>query len=183
MIARIRGDDHQQHWGRWRPHPSRQPPDRDQPQPRPPDPRPQSPTTIRRATRPLVLLAATAVSLAAIHTTLAHRAQPVVVLPATPRAWLDAYDAAAAENPARVCSQLFAPPLAAAYARDAHRSCRRFFAHVTVAPVRVSRVLRAGNTAVLELRLVIRHQAWAVVLDHRPGGWQAVDVMDGRLIR
>jgi len=32
-------------------------------------------------------------------------------LPAPPRAWLDAYEAAAIDNPARVCSRLFAPGL------------------------------------------------------------------------
>lgn len=35
-------------------------------------------------------------------------------LPATPRAWLDAYEAAAIDNPSRVCSELFAPQLAVA---------------------------------------------------------------------
>ncbi|MGA2015254.1 MAG: hypothetical protein ABSH51_32655 [Solirubrobacteraceae bacterium] len=49
--------------------------------------------------------------------------------------------------------------------------------------VTVRRIFTDGATAVLELRQTIDVADWAVVLDHRTGGWQAVDLLDGRLAR
>ena len=134
----------------------------------------------------LVLLVVAAVACSAVGRAagwLSSAKPPAVVLPATPRAWLDAYEGAAVDDPGRVCSQLFAAPLAAVYAHAAHGSCRRYFAHVTSSSVTVDRVLGDGDTAVLELHQVIGGLDWDVVLDRRPGGWQAVDVLLGRLLR
>jgi hypothetical protein len=186
MIVRTRGDDHELQWGRWRPPSRAQPLGAGEPATRPSSRLRRWRPSPQRLTRWLVLLVVAGGAYSAVGGAgwFTNSTKPTLaVMPATPRAWLDAYDAAAVDDPARVCSQLFAAPLAAAYARAAHGSCARYFARVTVASVRVWRVLQAGNTAVLELRQVIKHQAWAVVLHRRPEGWQAVDVMDGRLIR
>jgi hypothetical protein len=104
-------------------------------------------------------------------------------LPATPRAWLDAYEAAAIDNPGRVCSELFAPQLAQAYGNTVHGSCDSYFGHITSFSVAVRRVLQDGGTAVLELRQTVRPRDWAVVLDRRRNGWQAVDLLTGNLAR
>lgn len=104
-------------------------------------------------------------------------------LPATPRTWLDAYEAAAIDNPGRVCTVLFAPALAHAYANAVHGSCRGYFQRITSFSVAVRRMLTDGGTAVLELRQTVSPRDWAVVLDHRAGGWQAVDLLAGDLAR
>lgn len=52
-------------------------------------------------------------------------------LPVTPRAWFDAYEAAAIDNPGRVCSELFAPQLAGAYGKAVQGSCRGYFRRIT----------------------------------------------------
>ena len=104
-------------------------------------------------------------------------------LPATPRAWLDAYEAAAVDNPSRVCSELFAPQLAQAYGKALHGSCTSYFKQITSFSVVVRRVLQDGGTAVLELRQTVRPRDWAVVLNRQPGGWRAVDLLGGKLVR
>jgi hypothetical protein len=131
----------------------------------------------RALTRWLVLLVAVSVAYVAI-SWMAHQFTPQPVrLPASPRAWLSAYEAAALENPAEVCSQLLSPPLAAAYARAAHGSCRGYFGRGSSSSVAVRRVLEQGSTAVLELRQTLKHRDSSVVLDHHNGGWQAVDLL------
>ena len=90
-------------------------------------------------------------------------------LPATPRAWLDAYESAAIDNPSPVCSELFSPQLARAYGTAVYGSCRSYFARITSFSVIVRHVLRDGDTAVLELRQTVRPRDWAVVLS-RPAG-------------
>jgi hypothetical protein len=104
-------------------------------------------------------------------------------LPATPRAWLDAYEAAAIDNPSRVCSELFAPQLARAYGKAPHGSCTSYFKQITSFSVVVRRVLQDGGTAVLELRQTVRPRDWAVVLNRQPGGWRAIDLLPGKLVR
>jgi hypothetical protein len=104
-------------------------------------------------------------------------------LPVSPRAWLDAYEAAAVDSPARVCSELFAPQLARAYAKAVHSSCRSYFRRITSFSVVVRRVLEEDGTAVLELGQTVRPRDWAVVLNRRRGGWQAVDLLAGDLAR
>ena len=105
------------------------------------------------------------------------------VLPATPRAWLDAYDAAAVDSPARVCSQLFSAELAGVYARAAHGSCERYFSNVYSRSLKILGVSRAGATAVLDLRETAGHVEWAVVLDRGSSGWRAVALFGGHLLR
>jgi hypothetical protein len=104
-------------------------------------------------------------------------------LPATPRAWLDSYEAAAVDNPGRVCSELFAPQLAQAYGSAVHGSCSSYFRRITSFSVVVRRVLQDGGTAVLELRQTVRPEDWAVVLSRQRTGWQAVDLLTGNLAR
>jgi hypothetical protein len=116
-------------------------------------------------------------SLAAVCLTVILRRSPSPArsqLPATPRAWLDAYEAAAVDNPSRVCSELFAPQLAQAYGKALHGGCASYFKQITSFSVIVRRVLRDGGTAVLELRQTVRPRDWAVVLNRQPGGWRAV---------
>ena len=103
--------------------------------------------------------------------------------PATPRAWLDAYEAAAIDNPTRVCSELFSLQLAQAYGAAVHGSCTSYFARITSFSVIVRRVLRDGDTAVLELRQTVRPRDWAVVLSRESTGWRAVDLLAGDLLR
>jgi hypothetical protein len=104
-------------------------------------------------------------------------------LPATPRAWMDAYEAAAIDNPSRVCTELFAPQLAQAYGEALHGSCTSYFKDITSFSVVVRRVLQDGSTAVLELRQTVRPRDWAVVLNRQPDGWRAVDLLAGKLVR
>jgi hypothetical protein len=108
---------------------------------------------------------------------------PAPVLPASPRAWLDAYDAAAVASPARVCSELFAPELASVFARAAHGSCERYFGNVSSRSLKVLGVSRAGATAVLDLQETAGRVEWAVVLDRDSSGWRAVALFGGHLLR
>jgi hypothetical protein len=43
--------------------------------------------------------------------------------------------------------------------------------------------MQDGGTAVLELRQTVRPRDWAVVLHRQPGGWRAVDLLAGKLVR
>ena len=179
MTARIRGE-HDARWDRWRASGARNSivPARSSTRPR------RSPT--RLSWRGAIAVVATATTLAAgataaLEALTSGPAQPR--LPASPRAWLDAYEAAAIDNPSRVCSQLFAPQLAAAYGRAMRGSCTSYFARITSFSVAVRRVLQTGGTAVLELRQAVLPRDWAVVLSRRAGGWQAVDLLPGNLVR
>jgi hypothetical protein len=105
-------------------------------------------------------------------------------LPASPRAWLDAYEAATVDNPPRVCSELFSPQLAVAYGMAMRGgSCASYFERITSFSVVVRRVLQDGDTAVLELRQTVRPRDWAVVLSRQPDGWKAVDLLPDELVR
>jgi len=104
-------------------------------------------------------------------------------LPASPRGWINAYEAAAIDNPSRVCTQLLSPQLAAAYAAAAHSSCTTYFARIRSTSLRVRRILQDGSTAVVELRQTIEQTDWNVVLDRRGRGWRAVDLVPGRPLR
>ena len=188
MIARVRGE-HQDRWTRWRPSL-----DRTLGQTEPPDVadetlvladaetsalRPRLLVWVHRlgtVARWLTSLALVSVAYVAI-SWVVHQLTPPARLPATPRAWLDAYEAAALDNPSRVCSELFAPQLASAYAHGAPGGCRGYFGRVTSSSVTVRRTLEQGSTAVLELRQTLDHRDWAVVLARRNGGWQAVDLL------
>jgi hypothetical protein len=106
-----------------------------------------------------------------------------VSLPVSPRTWLSAYDAAVIDSPADVCTQLFSRQLAALYARAAHGSCQRYFTRITSSSVKLLRVWRDGDTAVLDVRLVLSREEWAVVLDRQSNGWQAAALFGGHLLR
>ena len=183
MIARIRGE-HDARWGRWRPTKARETADAPARQTAPVVDR-QSGAERAAAPGPVVELAigvsVTVGCLTAIWWLSPSPARSQ--LPATPRAWLDAYEAAAIDNPSRVCSELFAPQLAQAYGKALHGSCTSYFKQITSFSVVVRRVLQDGGTAVLELRQTVRPRDWAVVLNRQPGGWRAVDLLAGKLVR
>ena len=188
MIARVRGE-HQDHWTRWGPSAARtfgQTEQLDAPH----EPLVfggQDPASLRSwsvwlhrlgaGVRWLALLAVVSVAYVAI-SWMVHQLTPQPArLPPTPRAWLDASEAGALDNPSRVCSELLAPPLASAYAHGAPGGCRGYFGRVTSSSVTVRRILEQGSTAVLELRQTLDHRDWAVVLARHNGGWQAVDLL------
>jgi hypothetical protein len=189
MIARLRGE-HQDPWTRWRPRPARglgqteQLDARDEALvragPEPSALRARPSTWLHRVgavARWLTWVALVSVAYVAISWVVHQLTPQPVRLPATPRAWLDAYEAAALDNPSRVCSELFAPQLASAYAHGAPGGCRGYFGRVTSSSVTVRRTLEQGSTAVLELRQTLDHRDWAVVLARHNGGWQAVDLL------
>ncbi len=101
-------------------------------------------------------------------------------LPATSRAWLDAYESSAVDNPARVCSELFSPQLARAYGHNAQSGCTHYFTNVYTRSIKVLRVWRDGPTAVLDMRQAVGRIEWNVVLNRRSGGWQAVTMFYGK---
>jgi hypothetical protein len=182
MIARIRGE-HDARWGRWRPSKARETADA----------RARQPTLVvdrqsdANPSRRRVLwssLIGVSVAVGALTALLWLSPSPArSQLPATPRAWLDAYEAAAIDNPSRVCTELFAPQLAQAYGKALHGRCTNYFKRITSFSVVVHRVLQDGGTAVLELRQAVRPRDWAVVLNREPGGWRAVDLLVGQLVR
>jgi hypothetical protein len=131
----------------------------------------------RTLTRWALVLAVVSVGYVAVSWVVHQLTPRPASLPATPRAWLTAYEGAAVDNPGEVCSQLLSPQLAAIYARRAHSSCRAWFGRITASSVAVRHVLVQSGTAVLELRQTLTHQNWSVVLDHQAGGWLAVDIL------
>ena len=192
MSARIRGD-HGTDWGRWHPRGSREGSTATVRQIAALD-RPKrlggasrwahGPTRHRLVLGAVGILALAAILAASVAVSgVLSPASAQRRLPATPRAWLDAYEAAAIDNPSRVCSELFAPPLAQAYAIAVHATCTRYFDRITSFSVTVRRVLHDGDTAVLELRQTVRPRDWLVVLSHQPTGWRAVDLLPGELVR
>ena len=184
MSSRIRGE-HDTRWGRWRPAAARNPAAPAHAAPAHAAPHSRRPLKALSWRHAVAFLAAGAViaigGVAAVGELAPGPARSQ--LPATPRAWLDAYEAAAIDNPSRVCSELFAPQLAQAYGKAVRGSCASYFARITSFSVVVRRVLQDDGTAVLELRQTVRPRDWAVVLSRRPGGWQAVDLLPGDLVR
>ena len=203
MIARLRGEHHDP-WARWRPTPARplspaaKPVEVYEDDAFFEDPGALAPGAERRGrrslarvvvvcflglrlartlTRWLLVLVAVSVAYVAISWVVRQYTPHPPALPGSPRGWLNAYEAAAIDNPSEVCSRLFSPQLAASYGHQSHESCRRYFARMTSSSVTVRRVLEQGSTAVLELRQTLDHRNWAVVLDHRSDGWQAVDLL------
>lgn len=181
MIARIRGE-HDTRWGRWRPTSGRDAGDVRAPS-APGRRSARKPVLKRRAVWALLPVAAAIVVGAGLTVGwLSPRSAPAQ-LPGTPRAWLDAYEAAAIDNPSRVCSELFAPQLAQAYGKALHSTCTSYFERITSFSVVVRRLLQDGSTAVLELHQTARPRDWAVVLSRRSDGWRAVDLLAGSLVR
>ena len=179
MSSRIRGE-HDTRWGRWRPAVARNSAASAHAMPH--SRRPLKALSWRQAVAFLAAGAVIAVGSVVAVGELAP-GPPPSQLPATPRAWLDAYEAAAIDNPSQVCSQLFAPQLAQAYGNAVHGTCSSYFARITSFSVVVRRVLQDGGTAVLELRQTVRRRDWAVVLNRQRDGWQAVDLLAGDLAR
>jgi len=177
MSARLRGE-HDTRWVRWRPSQARDPVvPASQPQHRS-----RRASSCRRQVA--FVCAGAAIAVGGVTAAGGFASGPArEQVPASPRAWLDAYEAAAIDNPSRVCSQLFAPALAQAYATAMHGSCTRYFEQITSFSVTVRRVLEDRGTAVLELHQTVRPRDWAVVLSRGPAGWQAVDLLPGALVR
>jgi hypothetical protein len=187
MIARHRGE-HDNRWGRSRPGLTRPP----APPPAVPQPTEARAVALPRAPGPtrqfrrwaIPLTAAVGIVLAAIWLLPQLRAPTAArALPQTPRAWLDAYEAAVIDNPGRVCSALFSPQLAAAYGRAIHATCPSYFRQITSYSVTVRRVFREQQTAVVELHQTVAPRDWAIVLNRRRDGWQAVDLLPGKPLR
>ncbi len=178
MSTRLRGE-HDTRWSRWRPSAPRAPvvsPDRPHLQ--------RSPRASSWRLPVAVVCAGAAIAVGGVAAGGGFASGPTRgLLPASPRAWLDAYEAAAVDNPSRVCSELFAPQLAAAYGKAMRGSCTSYFERITSFSVAVRGVLRDGDTAVLELRQTVRPRDWTVVLSRRAGGWEAVDLLPGDLVR
>lgn len=107
----------------------------------------------------------------------AHSAGPA--LPATPRAWLDAFSAGVATGDGDVCSRLLSPAFRSEFAREVHESCATYYAHAQVLSVRVLRILRSGATAAVEIRYWPRGGYSTFVLDRQHAGWQAVAIVPG----
>lgn len=133
-----------------------------------------------RASGKVVLLLVAGVAAFVAHGLLAADHSSTSSLPATPGQWVDAYEAAVVDNPQRVCTDLFSPPLARAYGASAHTSCTSYFARVRSTSIRVRRILQDGGTAVVDLHQTIERTDWNVVLERRDAGWQAVDLVPGR---
>jgi hypothetical protein len=179
MIARIRGE-HDTRWGRWRPGAAGGPA-----APARAESRPQGSPRALSWRQALALMAAgAAVAIGGVAGAGAFApGQAQLALPPSPRAWLDAYEGAAIDNPSRVCGELFAPQLAMAYGKAIRATCTSYFAQITSFSVIMRRMLQDGDTAVLELRQTVQPREWAVVLSRRPGGWQAVDLLPGDPVR
>jgi hypothetical protein len=137
---------------------------------------PEPQTRSRAGRRAIMFIVVAALAGAGMASTRAPTRRPVVY-PPTPRAWFDAYLAAAVDAPARVCRTLFAPALAARYRNARPGSCLAFFADVRDSPVRIGRVDQSGATAVIEARQTHPRLAWSVVLARHDGGWRAVDLI------
>jgi hypothetical protein len=194
MIARHRGDTRAH--SRWRPSaPAAAPPAPAEPEelleqhPRQllDERQPLGPAyTPRRRSRALIAVATVvvvAVIAAQQHT---GRAPATPGLPSTPTQWVEQWTAASLENPARVCDQLFAPALAAAFKPDTGHTCAWYYTSVKSTSFRMRHVLQDGGTATVEAQEVGTRRKWGyftVVLSHLHGGWQAVDIVPGGPVR
>jgi len=141
----------------------------------------------RSRARSTLLMLAVAIGLFAVsigQSDSAPAANGESALATTPRQWVDAYMAAAVDDPHRVCSQLLAPQLAAQFAIAAHSgSCTSYFTRVRSTSLQVRRILKDEGAAVVELHQTIEKTDWNVVLDHHGGGWRAIDLIPGRALR
>ena len=176
MIARDRGDLRLH--SRWRP-------GGPQPAARPSaDERRQRRNRIHRAWLliPIAVFAITVGLALALTRSTGSRAQ----LPATPREWVNAWAAAAVDNPGRVCHTLYSPALAAVYTPATGRTCLAYFANTNSTSFRIRRVLVDGNAASVEARQTGQRPHWGyftMLLSHVADGWQAIDLVPGAPIR
>ena len=130
---------------------------------------------------PVVAAVALAIALA-----IRGGATPRAELPATPRQWVNAWAAAAVDNPGRVCRTLYAPALAAVYKPVTGRTCLAYFSNTESHSFRIGRVFVDGNAAAVEARQTGQRPHWGyftMLLSHVDGGWQAVDLVPGAPIR
>lgn len=191
MIARHRGGERLH--SRW--HPTRatglvsEHPDPELDEPLDPavpiEPEPRLPPAGSRGSLALIGIAVVIV-IAAISAHQRHRSTSAAGLPSTPRQWVEQWTAASLENPARVCQQLFAPPLAAAFKADTARSCLAHYSAVASNSFRIRHVLQDGPAAAVEAQQLGDGRKWGyftVILSHVRGGWQGVDVVPGGSVR
>jgi hypothetical protein len=111
---------------------------------------------------------------------------PSAGLPSTPSQWVEQWTAASLENPARVCQNLFAPALAAAFKPDTGRTCLAYYSAVTSSSFRIRHVIQDGPTAAVEAQQLAHGRKWGyftLILSHLHRGWQAVDIVPGGSVR
>ena len=143
---------------------------------------PVAPVSWRRSRgRVLVMLVAATVAALAVAgvVTRGSTTGSVVVLPATPTAWLDAFSAGVARDSGDVCARLLSPEFRAAMERDAHEPCAAYYASAQVLSIRVLRILRQGATVAIEIRSFPRGGYSTFVLNRQTTGWQAVATAPG----
>ena len=107
-------------------------------------------------------------------------------LPSTPQQWVEQWMAASLDDPGRVCRQLFAPALAAAFKADTGRSCLSYYNDVSARSFRIRHVLVDGDAAAVEVREVGMRPNWGYVtmlLGHVDQGWRAIDIVPGGPVR
>ena len=189
MIARYRGEHHAR--GIWQPrrpsNPSPGPAPNDSAAPAAelgPDSgllefrvAPESGPRVHHHTRTVVLLVLLGLIASLVGQRLGADPTTQSTLPGTPRQWVDAYEAAALDHPGRVCSQLFSPQLAAAYAAQSHISCAGYFARVSSSSLRIRGIYQDGDAAVVQMRQTVQHTNWAAILDRHGAGWRAVELI------
>ena len=100
-------------------------------------------------------------------------------LPATPRAWLEAFSADVATGSGEVCSRLLSPTFTSELEHEVHRSCASYYGNAQVLSLRVLRILESGATAAIEVRYWPRGGYSTFVLDRGTRGWQAVAIVPG----
>jgi hypothetical protein len=114
------------------------------------------------------------------------RATAGAPLLSTPQQWVEQWMAASLDDPGRVCGQLFAPALAAAFKADTGRSCLDYYNDVSAKSFRIRHVLVDRDAAAVEVREVGMRPNWGYVtmlLSHLKRGWQAVDIVPGGPVR
>jgi hypothetical protein len=170
VIARHRGDLRTH--SRWRPGGQKPPAARPTPGARP--------RRLRRA-HAIWLLAAIATAVA-LTLALTERGGASTSLPATPRQWVNAWAAAAVDDPGRICHTLYAPALAAVYKPDTGKTCMAYFSNTSSPSFRIRHVLVDGDAAAVEARETGQRPHWGyftMLLSHVDGGWKAIDIVPG----
>jgi hypothetical protein len=107
-------------------------------------------------------------------------------LPATPQQWVSRWTAATPQSPAEVCDHLYARGLSRAFMGDTGHSCASYYTSVKGGSFRIRHVVEDGPAAAVEVQERGAGRKWGgliVVLSHVGGGWQAVDVVPGGLVR
>ena len=149
--------------------------------------RPADPADARRSRSRAPIAVATVIAVVLIAAQQhAGRAPAKPALPSTPAQWVAQWTAASAENSARACSRLFAPPLAEAPKSAAARTCTSYHGSVKNTSFQIRHVLEDGGTATVEAQKIEGGRSsgyLTFVLSHVDGGWQAIDVVPGLAAR